>query len=317
MSAARSGLAWDGTAAAVAAVAALPAGLLALADVHAGAAVAVGVLPAAITGVAPRRRRRVRAALVAALIGACMVAGGVLAAVPVVAVAAIAGLGVGTAWLAARSRLGVLAMTLALPMVGIGLSFDAGEAAAAAALILAGGLWAWLVSLAWPERPPPAPPGSAAGGAAPTLAYGVRLGAAGATAAAIGFLLDLDHVGWPVAAALLVMRPAAEMQRLRTAGRVASVLAGALAGAGLAAWDPPAAVYAVAILAAVAAAAGTHPSRWYVTPAFTTFLVFLIFLSADPDDAGARFDERVGETVLGVAIAAVFGKAGSRRERPG
>ena len=30
-----------------------------------------------------------------------------------------------------------------------------------------------------------------------------------------------------------------------------------------------------------------------------------------------RFDERVGETVLGVAIAAVFGMAGSRRERPG
>ena len=80
------------------------------------------------------------------------------------------------------------------------------------------------------------------------------------------------------------------------------------------AWDPRAAVYAVAILAAVAAAAGTHPSRWYVTPAFTTFLVFL---SADPDAAGARFDERVGETVLGVAIAAVFGMAGSRRQRPG
>jgi uncharacterized membrane protein YccC len=145
----------------------------------------------------------------------------------------------------------------------------------------------------------------------------VRIGAAGATAAAIGFLLDLDHVGWPVAAALLVMRPAAQMQRLRTVGRVASVLAGAVAGVALAAWNPPAAVYGVAILAAVAAAAGTHASRWYVTPAFTTFLIFLIFLSADPGSAAAHVGERVGETVLGVAIAAVFGMAGSRRERPG
>lgn len=207
-------------------------------------------------------------------------------------------------------------MTLALPMVGIGLSFDAAGAAGAAALIAAGGAWAWLVSLAWPEFAPPPRPARAPG-TGPTLAYGVRLGAAGATAAAIGFLLDLGHVGWAVAAALLVMRPGAELQRLRSAGRVLSVLAGALAGIAFMTWDPAAEVFAVVIAATVAAAAGTHPSRWYVTPAFTTFLVFLLFLTDDPDAAAARFGERMGETLLGVAIAAVFSLPGSHRPRAG
>ncbi|MET0684570.1 MAG: FUSC family protein [Solirubrobacteraceae bacterium] len=317
MPGAPAGLAWDRTAAAVAAVSTLPAVAVTLGgDVHAGASFAVGVLPAALAGLAPRRRQRVRGALLSALAGVCILIGGVIAEAPVLAVAAIAALGVGTAWLAARSLFGMLAMTLALPMVGIGLSFDVSEAAGAAALITAGGLWAWLVSLAWPESEP-SPRPARAPGTAPTLAYGVRLGAAGATAAAIGFGAGLDHVGWAVAAALLVMRPAAEMQRLRSIGRLVSVFAGALAGVALVAWDPPSGVYAVAIAGAVAAAAGTHPSRWYVTAGFTTFLVFLIYLSADPDTAGERFGERVGETLLGVALAALFGMAGSRRPQPG
>jgi hypothetical protein len=44
-----------------------------------------------------------------------------------------------------------------------------------------------------------------------------------------------------------------------------------------------------------------------VTPAFTTFLVFLLLLYSRPQDAASRFTERVLETVLGVAIAYVFG----------
>ena len=304
------GLAWNRSAATVAAVAAIPAGVVAaLGDVHAGAALGVGVLPAGLVGLAPARRQRVRALVLGALIATCFLIGGVLQEGPVLAVAAIALLGPATAALARRSPLGNLAMTLALPMTGIGLSFDADEALGAAGLILAGSAWATLVALAWPEREPVAPARRPPAAVPPSAAYGVRLGAAGATAAAIGFLLDLDHVGWAVAAALIVMRPAAELQRLRSAGRVLAVLAGALAAIGLCAWDPPAAVYGAATVAAVAAAAGTRPSRWYVTAAFTTFLVFLIFLSVDPDSAGSRFGERMGETVLGVGLAYLFGLA--------
>ncbi len=46
-----------------------------------------------------------------------------------------------------------------------------------------------------------------------------------------------------------------------------------------------------------------------MTAAFSTFLVFLLFLSEDPDAAAARFGERVGETVLGVGLAYLVGLA--------
>ena len=68
-------------------------------------------------------------------------------------------------------------------------------------------------------------------------------------------------------------------------------------------------------IVAVAGAAGTHGSRWYVTPAFTTFLVFLLLLYADRQDTEYRFLERVGETLLGVGIAYVFGLVVPRLSR--
>lgn len=68
---------------------------------------------------------------------------------------------------------------------------------------------------------------------------------------------------------------------------------------------------AIALLtgAALILAAATHGSRRYITPAFTTFLVFWILLYGEASKAGIthRFDQRVGETALGVANAYVFG----------
>jgi uncharacterized membrane protein YccC len=199
-------------------------------------------------------------------------------------------------------------MTLVLPMVGVGLSYsEIGKAAGAAGLMVVGSVGACLISMLWPEQPAPARPAAGVEPAAPTLGYGVRLGAAGATAAAIGFILNLDHIGWACAAALLVMRPAADMQRLRSVGRIVAVFVGALAGVLLVRASPPAAVYSVAAIAALAGAGGTGQSRWYVTPAFTTFLVFLLLLYSDPQTATSRFDQRVLETLLGVGLAYLFG----------
>jgi hypothetical protein len=263
------------------------------------------VLPASIVGLPPTRRARLAIVLLGTSIGVPMFIGGVLASVPVLAVLAIAGLGAGSALLAARFRLGQIAMTLSLPMVGVGLSYSGfGKAAGAAGLMVVGSIFACLVSMLWPERaatPGPRP------AATPTLGYGIRLGAAGATAAAIGFLLNLEHVGWACAAALLVMRPTAEMQRLRSVGRILAVAIGALAAIGLVRLGPSAWAYSLAVIAVVAGAGATHRSRWYVTPAFTTFLVFLLLLYARPQDAASRFSERVLETVLGVGIAYAFG----------
>lgn len=292
----------------LAAIYALPGAVVILSDRSRGLALVLGVLPAAIVGLMPTRRGRLAIVALGTAIGVPILIGGVLADVPVLAVIAIAGLGIGAAVLAARARLGQIAMTLSLPMAGIGLSYPGlGQAAGLAGLMVLGSIFGCVVSMFWPERTP----AQAATAAAPkpTLGYGVRLGAAGATAAAIGFLLDLEHVGWACAAALLVMRPTAEMQRLRSVGRIIAVAIGALAAIALVRLTPAAWVYSLAAIAALAAGGATHRSRWYVTPAFTTFLVFLLLLYSRLQDAASRFSERLLETVLGVGIAYVFGLA--------
>jgi hypothetical protein len=68
-------------------------------------------------------------------------------------------------------------------------------------------------------------------------------------------------------------------------------------------------VYSAAIIVVIAGAGATHRSRWYVTAAFTTFLVFLMLLYSDPHTATKRFNERVLETLLGVGIAYFYGLA--------
>jgi uncharacterized membrane protein YccC len=93
------------------------------------------------------------------------------------------------------------------------------------------------------------------------------------------------------------------MQRVRSVGRILAVVIGALAGAAPVHAQPPNVAYSVAAIVSVAAAAGTHRSRCYVTSAFTTFLVFLLLLYSDPHDATRRFNERVLETLLGVGLA--------------
>ena len=302
------GLAWSWSDAALGAAYAVPAGVVLLEDVQLGLALAVGVLPAALVGLAPKRRGRLVTVVFGALVGIPMFLGGLLAGIPVLAVAGIGLLGVGSAALAMRSRIGVAVMYVSLPLFGVGLSYDdLGKAAALGGLMIAGSVIACAVSMLWPEHSAEAPRARAM--TPPTLEYGVRLGLAGATAAAFGFLLDLEHVGWACAAALLVMRPAADMQRLRSAGRILAVATGAVAAIALVEADATDAVYATAAIATVAGAAATRASRWYVTSAFTTFLVFLLLLYSDPADAGSRFAERLLETVIGVGLAYLFGLA--------
>ena len=137
--------------------------------------------------------------------------------------------------------------------------------------------------------------------------YGVRLGLAGALCAGLGFALGFDHAGWATAACLLVMRPSAEMTRLRGAGRALSVTAGALAACLLAVLGAEPVAVAVAVGVALTGLAATRESRWYVTGAFTTFLVLLLLVYGTPSQAESRLIERVGETLLGVVIALIFG----------
>ncbi len=300
------GITWAWSDALVGFAYALPAGLVALDDVTRGVAFAVGVLPPAVVGLAPLRRSRRSSAVLGVFVGAPILVGAIVASIPILAVAVLFAAAVGATALARRSRLGTIAMTLGLPMIGIGFSFtDVGSAAGLAAVMVVGGVYACGISLLWPERPvPPTPPQAPT---LPTMEYGLLLGGAGATAAAIGFALDFDHVGWACAAALLVMRPSAEMQQLRSVGRILAVTVGALIAVGFIRLDPADGWYALVAVAAISAVAATHRSRWYITAGFTTFLVFVLLLYANPAEAASRFDERVGETILGVGLACFYG----------
>ena len=139
------------------------------------------------------------------------------------------------------------------------------------------------------------------------LRYGYAAGAAGALCAAVGFALDLEHVGWAPAAALLVMRPLPAVQRMRSLDRVIDVVIGASAAIALTALGAPDWAYALAVLVGVAAATATAGSRWYLLPTLTTFLAFVMLLYDVPGEGQGRFWERVLETGLGIAAAAVFG----------
>jgi hypothetical protein len=99
---------WDG--ALLGAAYALPAAIVATGDPARGIALSVGVLPGAIIGLAPRRRGRLMVVVLGALTAVPMLIGGLLAGVPVLAVAAIGALGVGPALLAARAPVGRVAM---------------------------------------------------------------------------------------------------------------------------------------------------------------------------------------------------------------
>ena len=301
-------VAWDWSHALLGVVYAVPAAALALVDPAQGLAAAVGMIPAAAAGLAGSRRARVATVVLGALTGASLVVGSMFAQVPVLAVPAIFLLCVGAAVVAPRGKLGRIALGLCLPLVGLGLSYDDPRETVGIALLMSlASVYAFVVSLAWPARPAAEPARPARAGGRPMLGYGILLGLAGSIAAAIGFRLQLDHVGWACGAALLVMRPAPELAQTRGFDRVVSVFLGAAAGSGLVLLDPAPAVIAAALVVALAGMAGTHGSLRYVTPLFTTFLVFLMLLVDNPQDVEGRFLERMGETALGVGLALLFG----------
>lgn len=299
-------LRWEWNAAALGVVYALPAAVVTYFDVSRGAAFAVGVIPAAIVGLVPTRRSRLRVVFIGVMTGLPLMLGSLVSAVPWLAVAAMFLLSIGAVVLARAVPAGSVVLVLSLPMAAVGLSYgDLGTSVGLALVLIGGSVYAALVSLVWPsglarppvEREPPA------------LDYGVRLGAAAAAAAGIGFMFDLEHVGWATAAVLLVMRPGVEQTTLRMVGRVVSVFVGAAAAVSLVALGANAPTYSLAVLVCVACAAATHSSRWYVTSSFTTFLVLLLLVVPAPDEAGFRFTERLTETALGVGLAWMFGVA--------
>lgn len=297
---------WDGAGALRGLFLGLPAAALSVHDVQLAALLAVGVVPAAILPLAPSRRGRVRAAVVGYLAGISIVLGSALAVWPPLAVVGIFVIAVLAGRVAADRPAGALVLSLCLPLMGAGLSYPGVESSWDLGLTLvAGSTWALLLSMCWPERPVTEAAGpDQAPPRAVMVRFGYLAGTTGAICAAIGFGLDLEHVGWPVIAGLIVMRPVPAVQRMRSVDRIADVVLGALLAIGLVATGAPDWVFGAAIALVVVAATATAASRWYLTPTYTTFLVFVLLLAHDPDDARSRFWERVLETALGIGVAA-------------
>jgi len=304
----RPGLAWNWSFFVLGAIYALPALVVVPFYPIAGLALAVGVMPVAAFNLPGKRKGRRIIPLLGLASGLSMFVGSVLTQVPWLAVTALFGLAVAGAFWARHSRIGALMLVLCLPLTGIGLSISTiASGAILGGLIILGSLYAFAVALLWPEHQVPPPPRQARATTADTLTYGILLGLAGATAAAVGYSLGLEHVGWPTGAALLVMRPVRDQLVLRSVGRSLSVLVGAFAAAGLALVNDSTAVTAIAVALVLAALAATQASRWYVAPGFTSFIALTLILQTSDSPPAMRFAERVIETVLGVGIALFFG----------
>jgi hypothetical protein len=303
-------IAWDRRGALFGLALALPGAMVILiGQVTPGIALLIGVLPATGTTLPPTRTLRVHIVVVGVVFAAAITLGAFLAQWPPVAVLGIALAAFGAAQLAARRPVGGLAMGLGLPLMGMGFSYHPTSAAAFAALVVVGSLYAWLASLLLPEHAAPAAPSTPLLARARARPYGVLLALTAATTAALGFATHVEHVGWIVGAALLVMRPSRELQELRSVGRLVAVVLGATAASALLAVGVPTWVIAVVAPAAIVGMAATHASRWYFTAAFTTFLVFwmLLYQHTGAGQIEHRFWERILETLAGVAIAYFYG----------
>jgi hypothetical protein len=236
--------------------------------------------------------------------------GSIVAQWAAVAVVGMFLMGLGAALLATRREFGYAVLTICLPLAATGLTYDGlDESAGVSALFVLGSAIAFVGALCFPEYEAPAPVEPPLMTLAAARGYGVRLGLAAAVGTAIGFFHGAEHTGWIVISTTLVMRPTEEMMKLRGAGRAISVFIGALVAAWLLTLDLSPAAIALVGAGAIIAAAATNASRWYVTPAFTTFLILwcVLYGNATFENIKYRSGERVVDTLIGVGIAYFFG----------
>jgi hypothetical protein len=258
---------------------------------------------------APTRHARRRLIGIGAVLGASVIAGSLFALTGITTVIGIFLTAYGSAVAASRAPGGLFALTLCLPVAAIGLSYPPGEACALGVVFLASAAFSYIALLAWPEfptkpsRPQPLLPKPFA------RRYGLLAGLAGATSALAGLAVHTDHLGWAPAAGYFVLRPSADMQRLRSTGRIISVACGATAGVVFVRTTPSATAIGVCAVLAVAGAAATRTSHWYVGPAFGSLLGLTLLLYADPSTANEqwRLNQRIGMTAVGVASAYLYG----------
>lgn len=302
----RAAIAWSWRNVAYGATLAVPATAASFFDPALGVPLAIGVLPAAALGLRSTRRERALVVLVGGLAGLSVLAGSLVSPWPVVSVLTLFALCVAVAAAVSNParRLAPVAMMLGLPLVGVGLSEGSWQHGLEAAVLIVGGsIYACLASLLWPATPAITRPPRAAASRTAMIVYGVQIGLASALAAALGFVWGVDHPGWAPTAALMVSRPDRRQLDARGWGRAVSVTGGAILACAVAALAPPPILIAVLVLAVLAVGTGTSGSRWYVFPFFSTTLVLSMLLLGESESPAHWFLERVGLTLVGIALA--------------
>ncbi len=137
--------------------------------------------------------------------------------------------GAGAALLLSRRSFDTVALSICLPFAGVGLSYQGlANSIPLALLYIIGSVVAYGWSLCFKESKPGQPPEILLMSRIQSRNYGLRLDLMAATANTICLALGFDHIGWLVGAALFVMRPYKDIQKLRSIGRTISVFVGAL-----------------------------------------------------------------------------------------
>ena len=294
-------------------ITAIPFVVMITGHVEAGLPLLIGSLPAALVGLLPTKKQRKKLVVLGLLFGVFLMLGSFMAQWVWVAIPGMFMLAFGSAILASRRPFGVIALTLCVPVAGVGLSYGGLEnSVGLGLLIILGSIVAYGWSLCFKEHDQPLANRQAKTSILSKVQsqnYGIRLGVAVAISTSIGYALGADHIGWITGATLFVMRPDREVQKLRSVGRAVSVFIGAMIASWLLTLNLQPVIVAILSAGALIMASATHTSRWYITPAFSTFLVFWILLYGEPTITNIeyRFNERVFETLLGISIAYVFG----------
>ncbi len=288
-------------------------GVIVTGHVEIGLPMLLGSLPAAVIGLLPTRVQRRNLVILGLLFGSFLMLGSFIAQWAWIAIPGMFLLAFGGSILTSKRRFGMIMLYLCVPVAGIGLSYKGlANSIDIGLLLIIGSIIAYAWSLCFKEYKLSSPRAETPLMSYPQARdYGIRLGLTAAISTAIGFALGFDHIGWIVGAALFVMRPSEDVHKSRSIWRIISVFIGASAASVLLILDLQPLIVGALAGGALITASATHTSRRYITPTFSTFLVFwlLLYNEPTPENITYRFSERILETLIGVGSAYLFGIA--------
>jgi hypothetical protein len=206
--------------------------LLLLGETTFGLLMTPSILSIALLGAGSEiKKARIRLLTTAAVGPVILILGSILG---VSAVAAIVGLGVGSFFAGrygAKTHFGKFLPFLLLPLFTVGISLQPQFAVGIAPILLAGSLWAALVTIIWPlssfvsssSATPLCRPDDSA-----LKLYSIKLGIGVSIATLLVYVLNFQHVGWAPTAVAIILRPQQDLIKRRGLGRMAGTFLGIL-----------------------------------------------------------------------------------------